>query len=106
MKYTQPHHPSQRVLDAARRDERIALQENAYLTTALRLIAAPISFEVLSDSSWRKMGTLFGQRIQIAQRALNGQPLEAEQPSMAPDAEEQELARGHYEEQQKEGQPR
>lgn len=96
----QPQIPySQRVLDNANRAERAARAEAEYFREALKLIAAPIPFEGLSDPSFRKMGRLFAKRIQIAQRALLKEPLEL--PSMAPDAEEQELARGHFEENQK-----
>ena len=62
-----------RVQDGIQKENAILRADVAYYRRALKMIAKTLPFEVLSDPTFRAMGTIFGQRMQIAQRALRGE---------------------------------
>jgi hypothetical protein len=82
--YTLTNRASQALQDESRaisaENERLKKQ-CAYYRKALQMCCAPVPFDVLEDGSFRKVGALFGSRVQIAQRALAGQALEVEAPA-------------------------
>ena len=46
-----------------------------YYAHALRLIAAPVPMDALHEGTFKSIGAVLSERVQIAQRALNGKRL-------------------------------
>lgn len=68
-----------------RNDAEIAIREltdeNAYFRKALKLVCSNIPTMMLAKGGFKEFSSMLADRICIAQRALNGLPLEKETPS-------------------------
>ncbi len=62
------------------------LEETRYLRRALTLVASDIPVLMLSSSDFKSFASVLSERILIAQRALDGQPLKGGQERTLTDA--------------------